>query len=81
MDECTHWALLHTSRHRIDYNCGSQKRPYVPRDKVLSLEDLWPGSVVRYLEGGHVSAFIWHQEAFRKAIADSFTRQTEKYYS
>ncbi|KAL5012494.1 hypothetical protein ScPMuIL_011045, partial [Solemya velum] len=78
MDECTHLGNFSTPVDtELIIIVAAKKDAYVPRDKVLSLEDLWPGSVVRYLEGGHVSAFIWHQEAFRKAITDSFTRQTE----
>lgn len=38
---------------------------YVPRDGLSRLEDLWPGATVRYLKGGHVSAYIRSLHSFR----------------
>lgn len=38
---------------------------YVPRTGVLSLQDIWPGCEVRYLSGGHVSAYLFKQNTFR----------------
>lgn len=38
---------------------------YVPRTGVLSLQDIWPGCEVRYLNGGHVSAYLFKQNTFR----------------
>ncbi|WIA15788.1 hypothetical protein OEZ85_002401 [Tetradesmus obliquus] len=34
----------------------------------------WPGSELRLVDGGHVSAFLLHQEAFRAALRDSLAR-------
>ena len=34
----------------------------------------WPGSELRWVAGGHVSAFVLQQPAFRRAIADSLER-------
>lgn len=66
MDECTHLGNFSTP---VDTDLiiivAAKKDAFVPRDKVLSLESLWPGSEVRYIAGGHVKAFIWHQEVFR----------------
>ena len=38
---------------------------YVPRDDVGTLEEIWPGAEVRYVDAGHVSAYILHQSLFR----------------
>lgn len=39
---------------------------YVPRDKVLSIQDIWPEAEIRYIQNhGHVSAFIFGKDAFR----------------
>lgn len=38
---------------------------YVPRTGVLSLQDIWPGCEVRYLNGGHISAYLFKQNTFR----------------
>eukprot|EP00048_Salpingoeca_helianthica_P021518 m.12783 g.12783 ORF g.12783 m.12783 type:complete len:384 (-) comp6069_c0_seq1:24-1175(-) len=45
---------------------------YVPA--VADLDELWPGSEVRTVSGGHVTAFIMHQRTFRAAVVDSFDR-------
>ena len=34
----------------------------------------WPGSELRWVPGGHVSAFVLQQPAFRRAITDSLER-------
>lgn len=34
----------------------------------------WPGSELRLVSGGHVSAFLMHQDAFRGALRDSLAR-------
>jgi hypothetical protein len=34
----------------------------------------WPGSELRLVPGGHVSAFLLHQDAFRQALRDSLAR-------
>lgn len=34
----------------------------------------WPGSELRLVSGGHVSAFLMHQDAFRAALRDSLAR-------
>ncbi|XP_078579123.1 LOW QUALITY PROTEIN: protein ABHD18-like [Branchiostoma floridae x Branchiostoma japonicum] len=47
---------------------------YVPRDNVTDLADLWPGCEVRYIDTGHIAAFLFNQSVFRKAITDAFTR-------
>lgn len=38
---------------------------YVPRQGCSKLEDLWPGSTVRYLDSGHVGAYLWYRKVFR----------------
>ena len=41
---------------------------------ILELAEHWPGSEVRWVKGGHVSAFLLQQNAFRRAISDSISR-------
>lgn len=38
---------------------------YIPRTGVLSLQEIWPGCEVRYLNGGHISAYLFKQNIFR----------------
>ncbi|KAJ4972362.1 hypothetical protein NE237_005461 [Protea cynaroides] len=47
---------------------------YIPKHSVLELQKAWPGSEVRWVTGGHVSSFLLHNDAFRKAIVDGLDR-------
>ncbi|KAK6123295.1 hypothetical protein DH2020_042972 [Rehmannia glutinosa] len=47
---------------------------YIPKHSVLELQKAWPGSEVRWVSGGHVSSFLLHNGAFRKAIVDGLNR-------
>lgn len=38
---------------------------YIPRTGVLSVQDIWPHCEVRYLSGGHISAYLFKQNLFR----------------
>lgn len=42
---------------------------YIPRTGVRSLQEIWPGCEVRYLDGGHISAYLFKQGLFRQARA------------
>ncbi len=82
MDECTHLGnfSVPVDPSLIIIVVASQDA-YIPRNSVLSLADLWPGAEVRYLNTGHIAAFLFKQDEFRKAIRDAFDRQITKYYS
>ncbi|KAG2499676.1 hypothetical protein HYH03_002611 [Edaphochlamys debaryana] len=47
---------------------------YVSRESVDQLHSYYSGSELRMVSGGHVSAFLMHQDAFRSAIRDSMVR-------
>lgn len=47
---------------------------YIPKHSVLELQRAWPGSEVRWVTGGHVSSFLLHNDAFRKAIVDGLNK-------
>jgi surfactin synthase thioesterase subunit len=53
---------------------GAQEDAYVTRESIQELAAHWPGSEVRWVPGGHVSAFLLQQQAFRNAISDSLSR-------
>jgi len=57
MDECTH---LGNFSRPVDTSLviviAAKSDAYIPRDRVLSIEDLWPGAEVRYIETGHIAA-------------------------
>jgi dienelactone hydrolase len=45
----------------------------LPRE-VRALSEAWPDAELRWLEGGHVSAFVRHQEAMRRAVKHALDR-------
>ena len=47
---------------------------YAPPSDARLLQAHWPGSELRVVRGGHVSAFLLEQDAFRRAVADSVAR-------
>ena len=53
---------------------GATGDAYIDPDEVLQLHAFLQGSELRWVPGGHVSSFVLHQEAFRKAIVDAFDR-------
>ncbi|KAK2849546.1 hypothetical protein Q5P01_009380 [Channa striata] len=80
MDECTHMANF-----SVPVDTGliivvqAKEDAYIPRTGVLSLHEIWPGCEVRYLNGGHISAYLFKQNVFRQAIYDAFDRFCLKY--
>ncbi|XP_047441894.1 protein ABHD18 [Mugil cephalus] len=80
MDECTHMANFSVP---VDTSLiivvQAKEDAYIPRTGVLSLQEIWPGCEVRYLNGGHVSAYLFKQNTFRQAIYDAFNRFCLKY--
>ncbi|XP_036933169.1 protein ABHD18 isoform X1 [Acanthopagrus latus] len=80
MDECTHMANFSVP---VDTSLiivvQAKEDAYIPRTGVLSLQEIWPGCEVRYLNGGHISAYLFKQNIFRQAIYDGFNRFCLKY--
>ncbi|KAF2879717.1 hypothetical protein ILUMI_26456 [Ignelater luminosus] len=75
MDECTHLKNFSVpfDTSLVIAICA-RSDGYVPREGCSKLEDLWPGSTVRYLDSGHVGAYIWHRQVFRDAIIEAFEK-------
>jgi len=66
MDECTH---LKNFKSPVDMDiviavCATRDG-YVPQHNMDKLEDVWPGAEVRYVDTGHVAAFILHRNTFK----------------
>ncbi|KAJ8262494.1 hypothetical protein GJAV_G00167090 [Gymnothorax javanicus] len=80
MDECTHIANFSVP---VDPSLiivvQAKEDAYIPRTGVRSLQEIWPGCEVRYLNGGHISAYLFKQGLFRQAIYDAFDRFVRKY--
>ena len=43
----------------------------VPPSSALRLHNTWPGSELRWIRGGHISAYFIHRESFRKALLEA----------
>ncbi|XP_033217154.1 protein ABHD18 isoform X3 [Belonocnema kinseyi] len=80
MDECTHLRNFETpvDTELIIAVCA-RNDAYVPREGCMSLEEIWPGAEVRYIDAGHISAYLLHQKLFRSTIAEAFQRSLKKY--
>ncbi|XP_066488054.1 protein ABHD18 isoform X2 [Tiliqua scincoides] len=80
MDECTHVANFSVPVDpTLIIVVQAKKDAYIPRTGVRSLQEIWPGCEIRYLDGGHVSAYLFKQGLFRQAIYDAFERFLQKY--
>lgn len=82
MDECTH-----LKNFSVPYDTSlitaivAKDDAYVPRDGCTGLEEIWPGAEVKYVDAGHVSAYVLHQKLFRSCIVENFERARHKYGS
>ncbi|CAH2052148.1 unnamed protein product, partial [Iphiclides podalirius] len=80
MDECTHLSNFSVpfDTSLIIAVCAKHDA-YVPREDVGRLEEIWPGAEVRYVDAGHVSAYILHQSVFRACIREAFERSKKRW--
>lgn len=66
MDECTN---LKNFKSPVDMDLViavcAKRDGYVPQDNVEKFEDVWPGVEVRYVDTGHVAAFLFHRNTFK----------------
>ena len=66
MDECTHLGNFSTPVDpELIIIVAADHDSYIPRDDVLPLDKLWPGSKVRYIPTGHIVAFLYNHDTFR----------------
>lgn len=80
MDECTHLKNFSVPFDTdLIIAITAKDDAYIPRDGCSSLEDIWPGAEVRYLDAGHVSAYVLHQKLFRSSIIEAFERSKKKW--
>ncbi|XP_065166458.1 protein ABHD18 [Atheta coriaria] len=75
MDECTHLKNFATpvDTSLIIALCAKSDA-YIPRDGCTRLEDIWPGATIRYLDTGHVGAYIKYLNLFRQSILEAFAK-------
>nr|CAG4641803.1 EOG090X08BF [Eurycercus lamellatus] len=83
MDEFTHIANY---SQPVDCSCivivTASEDAYVPRDDgSTDLTRLWPNSEIRYIQTGHIGAYLLHHQIFRKAVKDAFDKLIAKHYT
>jgi len=83
MDEATH-----LKNYDVPYDpsliiiVAAEMDAYQPREGIMALPDIWPGSEIRYIKhAGHVSSYLFKQDVFRQAIYDAIDKISEKYPS
>ncbi|KAL3289753.1 hypothetical protein HHI36_023148 [Cryptolaemus montrouzieri] len=65
MDECTHLKNFSVPFDTsLIISVCAKADGYIPRQGISKLEDIWPGATVRYVDSGHVSAYIWYRKLF-----------------
>ncbi|KAI8120374.1 hypothetical protein FF38_02828 [Lucilia cuprina] len=75
MDECTHLKNFSVPKETsLTIAVCAKDDAYVPREGCTGLEDIWPGAEIRYLDAGHVSAYVLYQKLFRSCIIEAFER-------
>lgn len=55
---------------------GCRDDALVPPAQTEALHAFWPGSELRWLEGGHVASVLVHRAPLRQALRDAFARLT-----
>lgn len=66
MDECTHLRNFSVPFDTsLAVVIAAQYDAYIPKQGLMSMEDIWPGAQVQYLDAGHVGAYIYYLKLFR----------------
>ncbi len=59
---------------RAAFLVGARRDAYIPAESVQLLHAHWPGSTLRWIDAGHIGAFLFHRQAFLQAAIDAFSR-------
>ncbi|ODM92638.1 hypothetical protein Ocin01_14037 [Orchesella cincta] len=80
MDECTHLKNFCVPVDpELIIVVAARNDAYIPREGTVPLDALWPNCEIRYVDGGHITAYLMHQGLFRKTIAEAIDRYRSKY--
>lgn len=81
MDECTHLGNFDRPVDgRLAIIVSALHDGYVPRNNIIPLNELWPGSELRRLDCGHVTAILFNTRFFQQAIIDALDLNARKYF-
>lgn len=66
MDECTHLGnFTPPVDPSLSIIVSAKHDAYVPREGTKSIGELWKGCEIRYIDAGHITAFLFNQYMFR----------------
>lgn len=66
MDECTHLRNFSVPFDTsLAVVIAAQYDAYIPKQGLMSIEEIWPGAEVQYLSAGHVGAYLYYLKLFR----------------
>lgn len=51
---------------------ASRHDGFIPAEEVEALHRHWPGSRIRWIEGGHLSGLVLHHHVHRRAVLEAF---------
>lgn len=75
MDECTHLRnFSQPFEPSLAVVIAARHDAYIPKEGLTSIEQVWPGATVRYLDAGHVAAYLYYLRFFRRSIVEVFDR-------
>lgn len=82
MDECTHLGnFSHPVDPSLAFFVTASNDGYVPQSGSIPVTHLWKGCTHRNIPNyGHVSAILFKNDVFRKAITDSLDLNARKYF-
>lgn len=74
MDECTHLGNFSVPVDpELIIIVSAENDQYIPTKGYIKLTEIWPGSQLRSLPRGHISAFIMCKKEFRFVYSSIFT--------
>ena len=59
------------ARPRGVFMIGARHDAYIPPESVAMLHRHWPGSTLRWIDSGHVGAFLFYRKEFLNAIPEA----------
>lgn len=75
MDECTHLGnFTPPVDPSLSIIVSAKHDAYVPREGTKSIGELWKGCEIRYIDAGHITAFLFNQYMFRYVNIFAFVK-------
>ena len=66
--------LIGAPKPKVAILVAAKHDGFVQASQVEALARAWPDAELRWVEGGHISAYVRHQSVMRRAITDALAR-------